>query len=378
MCNLLISNYPNIALEWDKERNKDIIQLEKVTKGSNKVVWWICATCSSPYDMSVNGRTTGRNCPYCSGYRVNHTNCLSNVNPSLSLEWDYERNDVLGLTPDTILYRSTKKVWWICSKNKEHRWEANLKNRDMGKGCPYCSGRRAFKGETDLFSTSPEVAELLLNRQDGFKLKSNSEIKTDWKCYCGNIIHNRTPKQVTFYGLCCPSCSDGKSYPERIVGNLLIQNFSGKFETEKTFEWLPRRRYDFYLPSANTVIEVHGEQHYREAPSFNKTLDDIQQIDELKKELAIESGLNFIEVNAMRSDLSYLKKSVKNSGLLNLLDGDIDWKKIHSDSIKPLQYVFLDLYKQGLSVKEVSKKMNICDITAYKYLKHCRDAGLVQ
>lgn len=378
MCNLFINSYPNLVLEWDETKNEGIISLESVKNGSNKVVWWICPTCSSSYDMSVKRRTSGQNCPYCSGYRVNHTNCLSSVNPSIASQWDYERNKELGLTPETILYRSTKKVWWVCDINKEHKWETTLKNRDMGKGCPYCSGRKAFKGETDLFTTNPEMANLLLDKEDGYRLKAYSEIKTNWKCYCGKIIYNRTPRQVSLYGLCCPSCSDGKSYPEKIVGNLLAQNYSGHFETEKIFDWLPKKRYDFYLPTINTVIEVHGEQHYRKAPSFNKPLESIQQVDALKEKLAIENGLSYIEINAMKSELKYLKESIKKSGLLNILEGEIDWKKIHSNSIKPLQYVFLDLFRQGLSVKEIANKMNICDITGYKYLKHCREAGLIQ
>ncbi len=80
-------------------------------------------------------------------------NDLSTVRPNLTSEWDCEKNS--PLCPSDIHAFSNKKYWWRCKRN--HSWLATPNNRSNGYGCPYCSGRRAIKGETDLASCFPEL-----------------------------------------------------------------------------------------------------------------------------------------------------------------------------------------------------------------------------
>ena len=55
--------------------------------------------------------------------------------------------------------KSNKKVPWICLKG--HQWDAVISNRTRAKGvsCPYCSGKRAIVGETDLQTQYSDIAE---------------------------------------------------------------------------------------------------------------------------------------------------------------------------------------------------------------------------
>lgn len=39
-----------------------------------------------------------------------------------------------------LAHQSHKKVWWVCSTDPTHEWEAMVGNRSRGVGCPYCSG----------------------------------------------------------------------------------------------------------------------------------------------------------------------------------------------------------------------------------------------
>ncbi|MBQ4558636.1 MAG: zinc-ribbon domain-containing protein [Clostridia bacterium] len=55
-------------------------------------------------------------------------------------EWNWEKNDGLGLNPEILTLGSGKKVWWKCSKG--HKWQARIADRNKGRGCPYCSGRK--------------------------------------------------------------------------------------------------------------------------------------------------------------------------------------------------------------------------------------------
>ena len=47
-------------------------------------------------------------------------------------------------------------VWWICEKG--HEWQAMVKSRVSGCGCPFCTNRALMPGENDLATNRPEIA----------------------------------------------------------------------------------------------------------------------------------------------------------------------------------------------------------------------------
>ena len=124
----------------------------------------------------------------------------------LFAQWDRRAN--LPLTPETIPYGSTKKVWWQCEKG--HRWQVTVNNRTSSHtDCPYCSGRAAWPGETDLASRFPDLARewhptknLPLTPD---QVLPGSEKKVWWQCSLGHewraTIHSRTD------GCGCPVCA---------------------------------------------------------------------------------------------------------------------------------------------------------------------------
>lgn len=61
-------------------------------------------------------------------------------NPALMAEWNWEKNNELGLAPNSLTCGSGKKVWWKCAKG--HEWQATISSRNRGTGCPYCSGHK--------------------------------------------------------------------------------------------------------------------------------------------------------------------------------------------------------------------------------------------
>ena len=73
---------------------------------------------------------------------------------------------------------------------------------------------------------------------------------------------------------------------DKIIRLLRASNI--KFEREKTFADLRggKFRYDFYLPLYNILIEVDGEQHFKQVNVFQKTRSDFlkqQENDRRKK-----------------------------------------------------------------------------------------------
>ena len=129
-------------------------------------------------------------------------------NASLIDEWNWERNS--NDSPMQLTVGSHKKVWWKCHDG--HEWQAEIKSRYYGKGCPYCSGRYAIKGINDLQTVNPSLAsEWDYEKNDGLipeDVMANSGKKVWWKCSKGHewqavIAHRNT-------GSGCPYCSGQK------------------------------------------------------------------------------------------------------------------------------------------------------------------------
>ncbi len=60
----LLNNYPDIAKEWDYEKNGKL-RPELVSYGSQKKVWWKCAKCGNEWEAVIYSRTRGSGCSKC-------------------------------------------------------------------------------------------------------------------------------------------------------------------------------------------------------------------------------------------------------------------------------------------------------------------------
>ena len=151
--NDLESQYPDIAAQWDHEKNGEL-KPSMVTPFSNRHVWWKCDLGHS-FKTQVGIRTAGSKCPYCSSRKLlPGFNDLATRNLELAKQWDYAKNG--DITPDMIMPHANKKFWWLCEKG--HSWKEKASLRSKGCGCPYCAGRRVWPGFNDLATTNPDVA----------------------------------------------------------------------------------------------------------------------------------------------------------------------------------------------------------------------------
>lgn len=194
---------PALAKEWNYSKNGKL-KPQNFTIRSGIKVWWKCNE-GHEWEARIADRNS-RGCPYCAGrYAVSGKNDLQTVNPILAKEWDHEKNT--GLTPADVLPNSDKMVWWKCKNG--HEWQAVIKSRNSGCGCPYCSGLRVITGETDLQTINPALAsEWNYEKNDGLMpndVLPNSNKKVWWKCSKGHewqaSVYNRTN------GRGCPYCS---------------------------------------------------------------------------------------------------------------------------------------------------------------------------
>jgi uncharacterized Zn-finger protein/very-short-patch-repair endonuclease len=209
---ILISN-PEIAREWNYEKNGNL-KPEHFAANSNKKVWWKCEK-GHEWEASIYSRNKGHGCPYCSSIKVlKGYNDLQTVNPALAKEWNYEKNK--ELTPTDVMSNSGKRVWWKCGKG--HEWQACIAHRNKGSGCPYCSGRYAIEGENDLQTVNPSLAkEWNYEKNDGLTpmdVLPNSNKKVWWKCSEGHEWQARIADRNKGRG--CPICRKIKKQ-EKIV-----------------------------------------------------------------------------------------------------------------------------------------------------------------
>jgi hypothetical protein len=212
--NDLQSRHPLLAEQWDFHRN--CCRPDEVHAYRNDYAWWFCHKGHS-WRARINNRAShGRGCPYCSGYLAipGETDLFTRC-PNLAKEWDYERNT---LDIHNTAEFSKKKAWWKCADG--HSWSAVIhsRSRPNGNGCPYCAGKMAIPGETDLATLAPHLAaewdyERNITDINNITLKSN--IKVWWLCKCGHrwkaTVCNRA------IGSGCPRCAGKVIYSAKYV-----------------------------------------------------------------------------------------------------------------------------------------------------------------
>ena len=108
------------------------------------------------------------------------------VRATLQKQWHEKLNVHLGNV--FIKPASHRKVWWLCEKCPDsfpHIWEATVKDRTYGRGCPFCSGNAVCQHNT-LARKAPEVA-LFWDAEKNHPLSPdqvtvNSHMRAHWKC----------------------------------------------------------------------------------------------------------------------------------------------------------------------------------------------------
>lgn len=140
--NDLATTHPNIAAEWNYEKN-GALKPNDLVAGANRQVWWVCSK-GHEWKASVIDRRSGRGCPECAKERrpiarqktyLTKKGSLLENQPKIALQWHPTRNG--KLSPQDVTSGSDCRVWWICEKG--HEWEAVISSRTAGRNCPYCS-----------------------------------------------------------------------------------------------------------------------------------------------------------------------------------------------------------------------------------------------
>ncbi len=235
------TRHPDIAKEWDYEKNTSISP-DKISSCNGRKAWWICPKGHS-YQATVAHRVEdGNGCPICANQKVlfGYNDLLTN-NAKVAEEWNYKRNG--SLTPEKMLVGSNKKVWWKCA-SCGNEWRAQISTRTKnGAGCPVCKRRKggiehhktALANNGSIKEKCPELAlewhpyKNGTNIPDNFTIGSREEVW--WKCSkCGNEWIARIANRAIL-GRSCPRCAIAERIKKKNKAVVCI-------ETKEQFESL--------------------------------------------------------------------------------------------------------------------------------------------
>lgn len=217
-----------------------------------------------------------------------------------------------------------------------------------GRRDGYIKGHRVFEGNSlwGLKHLRKSIIDINLAK----RVTPNSNKKSNFKCpHCSYtkemFIYNFTRK-----GISCPYCDKGTSYPELfMMAYLEVKGI--KYEYQKVFKDLSIRRFDFYLPELNTVIETHGEQHYKKynknsswSHSYEKTIKS----DNEKRIYCSSNDITYLEIDCRESSFSYISNTINLSNLESIAKEEIKsiLSIIERNKKYPIKEI-INLYQEG-------------------------------
>lgn len=197
------THFSEISKEWHPTQNGNR-RPSDYAPHSSAYVWWKCSK-GHEWKTKINNRANGTGCPYCNQNRlIPEETSLAVIKPHLALQWHPIKNG--SRTPKDTSAFCNHKIWWLCDKG--HEWEATVASRSYGKNCPYCSGRLAIQGVTDLASVNPTLStQWHPTRNRNQKASDVTEYCNDkvwWICECGHEW--KTTVQARSNGSNCPRC----------------------------------------------------------------------------------------------------------------------------------------------------------------------------
>jgi len=241
----------NIQLwtELNKKPFKPVSDQQYIVANDN--LKWECFKCGETFKATwanISHVSKNYGCGLCSGHQVGLSNCLETLNPTLASEWHPTKNG--SLTPNDVTCGSGKFVWWECSKNHKHEWEADIYSRNDGHGCPYCSGHRPSE-DYNLLVTNPILCKEwhpTLNDKNPNEYCPSSHEFVWWKCGQGHEWYAVISSRSGINGNNCPYCAGQLPTEDN---NLLVDN---PHLCEEWYYEKNDKRPEEYCPNSNQEV----------------------------------------------------------------------------------------------------------------------------
>jgi Probable Zinc-ribbon domain len=207
-----LDQYPDLARQWDYEKNSES-DLRFVPTAGTRKSWWICDRGHS-FQRSASERIRKPRCTIC------RAGLLTDYAPETAKDWDDEKNR--GESVRTVSAGSNKLANWKCASGHEQIQTPKARVRS---GCLVCTGllpvldraeptapkghRWLIVGETDVASVRPELVDQWHPDNVGslaeYTIGSQQMVK--WVCELGHewetTVHHRASRTSG-----CPTCAN--------------------------------------------------------------------------------------------------------------------------------------------------------------------------
>ena len=242
------NNYPEVAKEWDNDKNDISMTPQNTSYKCRDRVCWKCDK-GHTYKMGIRVRIKKDMCPVCKKMenivvqdedysdilkKKGKKNCLAHKYPELVCRWHPTKND--KWTPYNVTCKSHRIIWWKC--DNDHVYDMMVFRRTVAKECPYCSGRRATK-ENCLATKFPKLIKEWdsdKNELTPYDVTPGSSRPIQWKCKHGHrwkaCVNNRV------YGQGCPCCA-GREVCEDNCLATLFPNIAKEWHSTKNGKKTP-------------------------------------------------------------------------------------------------------------------------------------------
>lgn len=182
----LFDGTSKITYSYDKN---DGVNPEKLELANSEELWFVGTDCNHEFKTTLGNilrKDRENKCPYCEGRKILigfndlKTKYPEFFNGENKIQWNEKKNKDEGVLLDNISEGSLKPSWFICKNG--HEWKANTHNVFvLGKGCPYCSGKKPIIGENDLTITHPKIAkewnyEKNIKKPEDYRAGSNKKV----------------------------------------------------------------------------------------------------------------------------------------------------------------------------------------------------------
>lgn len=297
--NDLATTHPQIAHDWDYEKNND--SPTAYTSGSHKSKYWKCSLGHS-YVMEIQKRTLrGNGCPYCANRKVlSGFNDLASQYPDLKETYSPHN----PIPSNLLVATSHKKVEWVCEHG--HSWVTEVRKRTIGgQGCPVCSGNMVSKGFNDAGTYSPHLLSEWSENNSGnlYDYTYGSEHSAKWVCEHGHEWKTNINAR-TLRGSGCPVCATTKtrSKAEQEILEYVLSLGKTALANDRTI--LSPYEVDVYIPEYKIGIEFNGIYWHNEDHIHNH----LYHRDKWK--LAEDKGIQLLQI--WEDEWTFKKTIVKN------------------------------------------------------------------
>lgn len=195
-------------------------------------------------------------------------NAMLKARPELIDEWDFEKNDELGLNVYEMTKGNTLKAWWLCPECKSS-YDARISNRVHGRKCPYCRGLKV-NHTNSLVSLYPELAKEWHPTKNGDFTPNNITIGNDsqeiW--WLGECKHEWTSiVRSRVKGSRCPYCSHNpktlKGVNDMWTTNPQMASWLLNAEDGHKYSKGSTKKLNWKCPNCNSVIKNKTPNYIR-------------------------------------------------------------------------------------------------------------------